>query len=141
MGEKLVFEIRRSSTASPERIFGLLADAPSWPTWFTPARSVSFEPGAQPPVRLVKIAPKLTVREVILEQTPATHHAYSIQSVIPIKEHRADVWLSARADGGTDIRWVSSMRPKVPGTGLVLKASLSKAVGQLCRALVKAAEA
>ena len=50
------------------------------------------------------------------------------------------MWLTARADGGTDIRWASSMRPKLPGTGLALKATLSKAVGDLCKALVKAAE-
>ncbi len=117
MGEPVTYEIRRTSTAS-----------------------VTFESGAEPPVRLVKVAPGVTIREVIVEEQAPSHHAYSIRSVIPIKDHRADVWLTARADGGTDIRWASSMRPKLPGTGLVLKAALSKAVGDLCKALVKAAE-
>ena len=58
-----------------------------------------------------------------------------------MKDHRADVWLTATADGGTDIRWASSCNPKLPGTGPALKLALSKAVGDLCNALVKAAEA
>ena len=135
-----MFEIRRSSTASPEKLFALLSDATSWPTWFSPARNVSFEVGAVPPVRLVKIAPGVTVREVIVEETAPTHHAYSIQSVIPVTDHRADVRFTARPDGGTDIHWVSTMRPKIPGTGRLVKATLSQAVGRLCRALVKGAE-
>lgn len=141
MGGAITYEIRRTSTASPERIFALLADAPNWPSWFKPAKNVSFEPGAQPPVRLVKLAPGVTIREVIVEETAPTHHAYSIRSVIPIKDHRADVWLTPRDDGGTDIRWTSSMRPKLPGTGLVLRTSLTKAVSGVCTALIKAAEA
>jgi hypothetical protein len=140
MGDKLSFEIRRSSTASPEKLFGLLSDATSWPSWFRAARNVSFEAGAVPPVRLVKVGPGLTVREVIVEETAPTHHAYSIQSLIPVKDHRADVRFTARPDGGTDIVWTSSMRAKVPGTGLAVKAVLSQAVAQLCAALVKGAE-
>ena len=135
-----MFEVRRSSTAPPEKLFALLSDATTWPTWFGPARNVSFEAGAVPPVRLVKLAPGLTIREVILEETAPTHHAYSIRSVIPVTDHRADVRLTGRADGGTDIHWASTMRPKVPGTGLLIKATLAQAVGQLCRALVRAAE-
>jgi len=140
MGGVITYEIRGTSTASPERIFALLSDAPSWPTWFKPAKRVGWEPGAQPPVRLVTVAPGVTIREVVVEESAPSHHAYSIRSVIPIKDHRADVWLTGRADGGTDIRWTSSMRPKVPGTGLLLKATLAKAVGGVCTALVKAAE-
>jgi hypothetical protein len=141
VGEKLRFEIQRSSTASPERLFALLSDATSWPSWFKAARNVSFEEGAVPPVRLVKVAPGLTVREVIVEETAPIHHAYSIRSVIPVRDHRADVRFTARPDGGTDISWISTMRPKIPGTGPVVKATLAQAVGQLCRALVKGAEA
>ena len=140
-GKAITYEIRRTSTASPERLFALLSDAPSWPTWFKPAKRMEFEPGAQPPVRLVKLAPGVAIREVIVEENAPIHHAYSIRSVIPIKDHRADVWLTERADGGTDIRWASSMRPKLPGTGLVLKASLTKAVSGVCKALLKAAKA
>ena len=135
------YEIRRTSTAPPERVFALLSDAPNWGSWFKPAKNVTWEAGAEPPVRLVKLAPGLTVREVVLEETEPSHHAYSIRSVIPVKDHRADVWLTATADGGTDIRWVSSCNPKLPGTGPALKLALSKAVGDLCNALVKAAEA
>lgn len=139
-GGALTYEIRRSSTAPPERLFALLSDAPSWPTWFRPARRVEWEPGADPPVRLVTVAPGLTVREVVLEESAPTHHAYSIRSVLPIRDHRADVYLRARADGGTDIHWVSSMRPKIPGTGRLLRAALTTAVGGLCSALVRTAE-
>jgi hypothetical protein len=135
------YEIVRSSTAPPDRVFALLSDAPGWPTWFKLIRKVSWEPGAEPPVRLVTLGPGLTIREVVLEETAPTHHAYSIQSVFPVKNHRADVRLTARPDGGTDIRWTSTCDPKLPGTGGALKVGLSKAVGDLCKALVKASEA
>jgi len=134
------YEIRRSSTAAPDRVFELLSDAPGWSTWFKPIRQVEWEAGAEPPVRVVKLAPGVAIREVVLEETAPSHHAYSIRSVFPIKNHRADVWLTGRPDGGTDIRWVSTCDPKLPGTGVPLKLGLSKAVGDLCGALVKAAE-
>ncbi|HVE24622.1 MAG TPA: SRPBCC family protein [Sporichthya sp.] len=140
MSGAVTHEISRSSSAPPERIFALLSDANAWSSWFKPARNVSFEPGASPPVRLVHVAPGLTIREVILEETAPNHHAYSIRSVLPVRNHRADVHLSRRPDGGTDISWTFSLQPKVPGTGALLKAGLGHAVGLLCSALVKAAE-
>jgi len=136
----VICERRCSSMASPERIFAMLSDAPSWPSWFTLAKKVAWEPGSEPPVRLVTLGLGVTVREVVIEETPCSHHAYSIRSVIPVRNHRADVWLSARADGGTDIRWVAHFAPKVPGTGALLRVGVSKGLEMLCSCLVTAAE-
>lgn len=82
----------------------------------------------------------LTVREAILEETPSGHHAYSIRSVIPVFDHRADVWL--RVDpAGTAITWCTVFVPKIPGTGRMLAIGLRLGVGLLARALIAAAEA
>lgn len=84
--------------------------------------------------RLVTIGP-VTVREIVVAEEPPTHHAYSIRSVFPVRDHRADVWISA---GG--IRWESRFEPKIPGTGALLEAALRAGLNRLGTALVRAAE-
>jgi hypothetical protein len=133
------FELRLTSTASAERLFALLSDAPGWPKWFPAARRAEWATDSGTDrVRLVGVGP-LAVREVILSETPGKHHAYSIRSVIPVRDHRADVWFT-QADGRTEIRWTTSFRPPLPGTGMLLRRSLQFAVGRLAKALVAAAE-
>lgn len=131
------FELKLVSSAPPQRLFALLSDAPGWPRWFRPARRVRWAPGPDR-VRLVAAGP-LTVREVVLEETAPSHHAYSIVSVIPVRDHRADVRLEPRGDG-TSITWTTSFTPRVPGTGTLLRHGLRLGVGALARALVAAAE-
>ncbi|MEZ0054090.1 hypothetical protein ABIA30_005130 [Mycobacterium sp. MAA66] len=137
------FDIEIASSARADQLFGLLADAPAWPAWFRPARRVSWSsehpaggPGA---VRLVTIGP-LTVTERVLAEEPGVHHAYSIETVFPVRNHRADVWFIP-SQTGTHIRWDSSFTPKFPGTGTLLRAGLEFGVQRLAAALVAAAEA
>ncbi|WP_028984540.1 SRPBCC family protein [Sporichthya polymorpha] len=141
MGDQsvLTFEIRRSSTAPPERLFALLSDAPGWPTWFRALKRVDWEPGATPPVRLMRIGP-VTVREAVLSETAPTHHAYSVRSVIPMRDHRADVHLTARPNGGTDIVWSTTFRRAWPGSGRPVRAFLQAGVSRLASALIAHAE-
>jgi uncharacterized protein YndB with AHSA1/START domain len=126
------------SSAPAERLFALLSDAPGWPNWFSPARRAEWAAG-EGRVRLVGLGP-LVVREVVLEETPPTHHAYSIRSVIPVREHRADVMFQPDDTGTTTITWTASFRPALPGTGGLLRLGMRAAVSALARALVKAAE-
>jgi hypothetical protein len=140
MGQSMQhFELRLHSTAPAERLFALLSDAPGWPRWFPAARRAEWATDTADRVRLVGVG-RLVVREVVLEETPPTHHAYSIRSVIPVREHRADVRLSPTASG-THIVWSTSFRPVVPGTGVVLRQGLRFGVRRLAGALIAAAEA
>lgn len=139
------FVLRLTSTASPERLFALLADATSWPTWFPPARHVDWSPPATSPgpggvgaVRRVRIGP-IAILEAVVAETAPTHHAYSIRSVLPVRAHRADVHLR-RVPAGTHIEWRTTFEPKVAGIGRLVSAGLRLGVSQLAAALIKAAE-
>jgi uncharacterized protein YndB with AHSA1/START domain len=140
------FDIEVESTASPERLFGLLSDAPSWPAWFKPARRVDWVQQASDgqasgagAVRRVHIGP-IGVDEAILESQPPTHHAYQIRTTIPVRNHRADVWFRETSAGRTSILWSSSFTPTFPGTGPLLATVLRLGVQRLARALTAAAE-
>ena len=136
------FVLNLTSSAPPERLFALLHDAPGWSQWFGPARRVRWMPGhpagGAGAVRLVTIGP-VTVQETVVEEVVPTLHAYSIRTVLPVCDHRADVHLVP--DGsGTRIEWSTAFRPKLPGTGALLTAGLRFGVRGLAAALIKAAE-
>jgi hypothetical protein len=139
------FELEIISSASPERLFALLSDAPSWPVWFGPARKAEWATRGQGPdgngtgaVRRVTIG-GLSVLEAVLEEQFPTHHAYSIRTVLPVREHRADVWFEAGC-GHTRIRWNTVFIPKVSGSGRLVAAGLRFGVKHLARSLITAAE-
>jgi uncharacterized protein YndB with AHSA1/START domain len=145
-GRRFTFDIEMESEAPPERLFNILSDAPSWPTWFKPARRVEWvrpgddgQAGRVGAVRRVVMGP-IGVEEAILESASPSHHAYQIRTTIPVRDHRADVWFRATGDGKTSILWSSSFAPKIPGTGPLLATGLRLGVRQLARALTVAAE-
>jgi hypothetical protein len=120
-------------------LFALLSDAPGWPRWFPAARRAAWASDTDQRVRLVGVG-RVVVREAVLEETPPTHHAYSIRSVIPVRDHRADVHFSP-TESGTHILWTTSFRAVVPGSGALLRHGLRFGVRRLARALIAAAEA
>ena len=131
-----------SSSASPERLFDLLADAPSWPSWFGPVRSAEWLPvdpaDSALRVRRVRIGPLRVVEAVLAESRPS-HHAYQVRTVLPVREHRADVVFRPDATG-TRIEWTMSFEPTVPGTGPLLRAGLVFGVSRLAASLIRVAE-
>jgi hypothetical protein len=135
------FGLEFVSSAAPERVFALLADAPLSSDWFRPARRVrwleGWPAGGKDAVRLVTIGP-VTLRERILAEESPVLHSYSIDSVLPIRDHRADVRLSS-VGAGTRIMWESRFVPVVPGTGAVVEALLRVGLRRLGHALVTAA--
>ena len=139
MAKQESFALELRSSAVPARLFALLADAPSWPDWFRPARRVEWVDGRVGGVRRVVIGP-VAVREAILEEQAPAHHAYRICSVVPVRDHRADVWFLDQGDGSR-IRWTTSFTPRVPGTGRLLRWALRLGVERLARALIVAGEA
>jgi hypothetical protein len=89
-------------------------------------------------VRQVFIGP-VSVKEEVLESVFPTHHAYSIKTTIPVKDHRADVWF-VETVSGTNVLWVSTFSPRFVGIGGPLAAGLRFGVHRLAKALVSAAE-
>jgi len=135
------YEITARSTASPERVFALLADAPSWRTWAGPAighasweREGDPAPGGLGAIRKVGRWPAFGHEEIVTYEPP-THHAYSMVRGNPVRNYRADVHLSPDGDGGTLITWGARFDALVPGTGGLIAAFYRRFIGHLARNL------
>ena len=132
------YEVTARSSAPPERIFALLADAASWPRWAGPVIAQgSWERQGDPPpggvgaIRKVGRWPRFG-REEIVAYEPPTHHAYTMLSGQPVRNYRADVRLTS--DGaGTLIMWGATFDPVVPGTGRLLSAMYRRLIGSFAR--------
>jgi len=139
------FTVEATSAAPPDTVFAVLADVPRWKDWAGPMiRESSWDREGNPPPGGVGAVRKLGAKPVyayeeIVEYDQPRHLAYTIRSGQPVRNHRADVELTA-VDGGTHIRWSSTFEPKVAGTGSALRWFLRKVVSGLARRLARYAE-
>ena len=126
MGRQRI-EHHATTTADPATVYALLRDGASWPDW-SPIDSVELErPGDTEPegvgaVRVLRSG-RVTGRDTIAELVPNRRFAYTHASSLPVRDYRGEIDLTPSA-GGTEIRWVSTFLPKVPGTGALLRRGL-----------------
>jgi hypothetical protein len=139
------FEVHARSTAPPETVFALLADATSWPHWAGAMiahgsweREGNPAPGGIGAIRKVGRAPGFG-REEIVAHEPPYHHGYVIVSGQPVHNYRADVRLT-RDGTGTEITWGARFEPDFPGTGPILAAFFRRIIGGFARRLATYAE-
>jgi len=134
------YEISAHSTASPERVFELLADATSWPQWAgSLTRHGSWQREGAPPPGGVGAIRKLGRwpmygREEIVAYEPPTHLAYTIVKGQPVRNYRADVTLTLVPDG-TLITWAGTFDPLIPGTGGLMTAFFRRIIGRFANGL------
>ena len=135
-------DITTKSSADPAAVWRLLADSASWPSW-TPIDS--HQPVSPPgpdgtgEVRAFRNG-RHTVREQIVQMVPERRLSYTLLAGLALRDYRADVDLAATPSGGTEIRWHTTFRPKVPGTGRLYRTVLEKATRQFVDGLASAAE-
>ncbi|HVK21460.1 MAG TPA: SRPBCC family protein [Actinokineospora sp.] len=140
------FEVTASSTADAATIFALVADGARWSEWAKPLVSYSAmesigdpAPAGVGAVRLLGHKP-LLVREETLEYEQDRRHRYALRTPGPIKDYTAEITLTPRDGGGTDLVWRGSFGERVPGTGVVLRLGMNKFIAALTKKLVRAAE-
>jgi polyketide cyclase/dehydrase/lipid transport protein len=135
----LEIDVGARSLAAPERVWTLLADVSTWPRWapFDDAEVESGEGVGE--IRRFR-AGRVTTRERVTELDPPRRYAYEFVSGLPIRDYRAEVTLSAAAAGGTAIRWQSSFRAKLPGTGSLVRRTLTQFVAETAEGLAREAE-
>jgi uncharacterized protein YndB with AHSA1/START domain len=132
------YEVTARSSAPPERVFALLADATSWPRWAGPVIAHgSWECQCNPPPGGVGAIRKLGRwpqfgREEIVAYAPPAHHAYTMLSGQPVRNYRADVRLTS-VGAGTLIVWGATFEPLIPGTGRLLSAFYRRLIGSFAR--------
>ena len=133
-----------TTTASAESVWALVADAAGYRNW-TPMDETSLErPGSVEPdgvgaLRRFRTGRTVSREEVVAFEAPR-HLGYVLVSGLPLKDYRADVTISPRANG-TSITWESRFRGKVPGTGRLYGAMLRVFLRRMVKGLAVAAEA
>lgn len=138
------YEVTARSDAPPERVFALLADAPSWKRWAGPLIGhASWEcegepaPGGVGAIRKVGTWPMFG-HEQIVAYEPPSHHAYTMVRGNPVRNYRADVYLTP--DGaGTLITWNAHFDSLIPGTGGAITAFYRRFIGRLAKRLARSA--
>jgi hypothetical protein len=137
-------DVRVSSTASPERVYALLIDGSSWPTW-SPIDSFELaQPGPDEAegVGAIRIfhtkqgIGSVHSRERVVARIPGRRFSYVLESGMPLRDYRADVELSP-SGAGTEIHWHSAFRGKVPGTGWFYRRVLGGFIERCARGLAQ----
>jgi len=134
------FSAEATSSAAPDAVFALLADATVWKDWAGPLIRDSFweREGTPPPGGVGAIkrlgAKPVYSREETVEYDPPKRYSYTILSGQPVRSYRADVDLTP-VDGGTHIRWAGRFEPKIPGTGPFMRWYLGRIIAGFTKRL------
>lgn len=133
-------EARATTTAPPAVVHALLRDGAAWPEW-SPLGTFELErPGEDEregvgAIRVFRTG-RVTSREQIVELVPDRRLSYVLLSGLAIRDYRADVDLEPDGEG-TVIRWRSSFRAQVPGSGGAYRRGLSRFLQQMVDGLAE----
>jgi uncharacterized protein YndB with AHSA1/START domain len=137
-------EHEATSEASPASVFALLVDGSTWPQW-SPLESFELvERGDGVPegvgaVRIFRTKRVISTERVVTVQ-PDEVFSYELVSGMPLRDYVAVIMLQP-SGAGTAIRWRSTFRAKVPGTGWIYRRELGKFIGQTVSGLAEFAGA
>jgi uncharacterized protein YndB with AHSA1/START domain len=139
-----VVHVQRTSTASPDRLFELVADTEGYPAWSSfdsgrLEREGSPDRNGLGAIRNFRRG-RVTGREEVVAYEPPHHYAYTVLSGVAVRDYRGDVTIAPTGDGGSAITWHSEFRAKRPGSAWISKRVLSKFVRELVEQLVREAE-
>jgi uncharacterized protein YndB with AHSA1/START domain len=136
-------DVHSVSPAPPEAVWALLADATTWPSWSSFDEAEIERPGDDEPQGIGTLRRfrrgRVRSRERIVAFDPPRHVAYTLLSGLPLRDYRGEVTLTPTGTGGTDIRWQSRYRLKIPGTGRTVRKKLGAFIQETADALAQAA--
>jgi uncharacterized protein YndB with AHSA1/START domain len=144
MGQKVI-EHEVTTSASPEAVFALLADGSTWPDW-SPIDSFELvTPGDGTPegVGAIRVfhTGKIHSRERVVTAKPPQVFSYELISGLAVRDYKAVVTLLPSDGGsGTRVKWRSTFRAKIPGTGWIYQRQLGLFIGRTVNGLVAYAE-
>jgi uncharacterized protein YndB with AHSA1/START domain len=140
------FRVDRMTSAPPERIYDLLADAAAWRRWAAPLVSHSelIRQGTPDPLgagAIRRIGGLKVVRadEEILEARPPHYQRYTAVRGIPASNYCGEVQLN-EVEAGTKLIWTGTFEPRIPGTGWLLAVLLRLAIATIASRAIAVAE-
>lgn len=146
MSQSWEFRLRARSSADTRALFALIAAGGEWSRWLRPLvtssawqRQGTPAPGGVGAIRRLGTWP-LFVRERVLTYTLDHGQSYTLVGPSPVRDYRAQVALTPRADGGTDLVWSGTFTERVPLTGLAIRYVLLRTVRFIAARLIRAAE-
>ncbi len=128
-------DIHSTTTATPAQVWRLLGDSRTWPSW-TPieAASILERAGSVGEVRTFRTG-RVTVKEEIVERHELKRLSYILLDGLAVRAYRADIDVSVEG-ATTKIRWHTTFKAKVPGSGWLYRRALHKATQSFVDGLV-----
>jgi hypothetical protein len=135
-------DVNATTTASPGAVWRLLGDSSTWPSW-TPIDAYEGErPGSDDGLGEIRrfTTGRVKVREEIVQRDTERRLTYALLSGLALRDYRAQIDLTPTTDG-TSIRWHTTFRPKVPGSGWIYRRALDRMTRQFVAGLARASAA
>jgi hypothetical protein len=132
-------DVRATTTADPDAVWRLLGDSSTWPSW-TPIESYALErSGGSDGLGEIRAftTGRVTVREEIVERDDRRRLTYALLSGLALRDYRAEIDLTPGPEG-TAIRWHTTFKPKVPGSGWIYRRALDRITREFVDGLVRA---
>jgi len=142
VGQKVI-EHKLTARAPAAAVFALLVDGSTWPEWsplgsFELVEKGNGEPEGVGAVRIFRTG-RIQSKERLTIVRPNEIFGYELLSGLAVRDYKAVVRLEPSGEG-TSIRWRSTFRAKVPGTGWIYQRQLGQFIGLTVNGLVAAAE-
>lgn len=115
-------EVTHRYEASPQAVWDVYTDHARWSEWAGTPESRLVTPG-HPDANGVGAVRGFAggMREEVLSFEPPKRMTYAIVAgLFPVKDHEGEVLFEAE-HGGTVVTWCCRFRPKIPGTGALLR--------------------
>jgi polyketide cyclase/dehydrase/lipid transport protein len=130
-------DIRKTTPAEPAAVWRLLGDSFTWPSW-TPIEWVIVDRHGDKQglgeMRTIKLG-RSRLREEIIERQVESTLSYKLSSGRPLRHYHVDIDLTPLPEG-TEIRWYTTVRSRVPGLGWLYRREMRKMSQQFVDGLV-----
>lgn len=139
------FRVERMTSAPPDGIYDLIADAAGWREWaFLVNHSELIRQGEPDPlgagaIRRIGGLKFLRVDEEILDAQAPRYQRYTALRGIPVSDYTGEVRLSD-VKGETQLVWTGTFKPLIPGTGRLLGTLLGLAISKIADRAIAIAE-
>jgi hypothetical protein len=120
-------DIRKTTPAEPAAVWRLLGDSFTWPSW-TPIEWVIVDRHGDKhglgEMRTIKLG-RSRLREEIIERQVESTLSYKLSSGRPLRHYHVDIDLTPLPEG-TEIRWYTTVKSRVPGLGWLYRREMRK---------------